>query len=124
MKSAGPNAQPVYGECFSSAKEVDSGRCEELLLDVIAGLCTESSSVQMRSTARGSDGLAEVGDEDLENVVLPKIEDPHARVVLHPFVNALIQGLTGVEDAVRRLNAEGELPVTDPRPRTSHVQLV
>ena len=51
---------------------VKSGRMNRLP-DVVAGFCTEAFRVQMRSLARGSDGLAEVGDADLLTVVVPVI---------------------------------------------------
>lgn len=41
------------------------------LPDVVAGFCSEAFRIQMRSLATGSDGLAEVSDEDLVTIVLP-----------------------------------------------------
>lgn len=97
---------------------------EHLLLDLVAGICSEAYSVQMRSRARGSDGLAEIRDEDLLDVVLPEIHDEAARTVMEPFVKALQLGLTGVTDAFQKLNSEGHLSVQDPPARSSHVFLV
>ncbi len=44
---------------------------ESYRLDLAAGLCLETYCVQMRSLARGSDGLAEIHENDLLDVVLP-----------------------------------------------------
>src|SRR5690606_29069208 len=70
---------------------------EGYLLDLVAGLCTESHSVQMRALARGSDGLAEISPVDAAEVVFPRITDPARRAEIQPFVNQLLAGFTSVE---------------------------
>jgi type I restriction enzyme M protein len=44
----------------------------EILPDLVVGLCSEAFCVQMRALATGSDGLAEITDDDLLNIILPK----------------------------------------------------
>ena len=97
---------------------------EERILDLIAGLCSEAYSVQMRARARGSDGLAEVRLEDLANVVLPVIVDPSVRNDLGPFVMQLLQGYTTVEAKVAALIRENKLPLPPVAKRLSHVMVV
>ncbi len=96
----------------------------DLALDLIAGLCSEAFGVQMRSAARGSDGLAEIRPEDAGKVVLPLVTNQDARDRLQPFVDQLLSGLTGVESAVRTLAADGLLAGPQVAGRTSHVHLV
>lgn len=96
----------------------------DLALDLIAGFCSEAFGVQMRSAARGSDGLAEIRVEDAAQVVLPLVGNHDARDRLQPFVDQLMSGLTGVESAVRTLAADGLLVGPKIAARTSHVHLV
>lgn len=96
----------------------------DLALDLVAGLCSEAYAIQMRGSARGSDGLAEIRPEDAANVILPKLTDASARQRLRPFVDQLMSGLTGVESAVRSLAADGLLSGPHAAGRTSHVHLV
>lgn len=96
----------------------------DMALDLVAGLSSEAYAVQMRSMARGSDGLAEVRPEDAENVVLPRVVNKEARRQLEPFVDQLLSGLTGVESAVRSLSAQGLLAGPQVPARESHVHLV
>lgn len=97
---------------------------EAQMLDLVAGLCSEAYSVQMRARARGSDGLAEVRLEDLAEVVLPVIVDPSVRVELHPFVKQLLDGYTTVEAKVAALIREDKLPLPPVPKRLSHVMVV
>lgn len=45
------------------------------LPSVLVGLCSEAFSVQIRGASTGSDGLAEISDEDLVDIVFPAIHD-------------------------------------------------
>ncbi|MEJ7820172.1 MAG: N-6 DNA methylase [Rubrobacteraceae bacterium] len=96
----------------------------ERLVDLAAGLCTEAFAVQMRALARGSDGLAEVTEDDLVNVVLPVIPPGGARDELQGYVDQLLHGHTSVRAAVSDLVRTGALPFPAVSPRPSHVVLV
>ena len=41
------------------------GTDEDNMIDLVAGLCSDAFATQMRAFARGSDGLAEVTEEDM-----------------------------------------------------------
>lgn len=97
---------------------------EEKRLDIVAGLCSEAYSVQMRALARGSDGLAEINADDLLDVVLPLVEDLNVRVELHPFVIQLMHGYTSVESKVAALISEDRLALPDVPKRGNHVMIV
>ena len=96
----------------------------DVVLDLVAGLCTEAYAVQMRGLARGSDGLAEITADDLRDVVLPRITDPTVRVQLHPFVNQLLHGQQSLKATVAQMVDNQELPLPPVPPRPSHVALV
>lgn len=96
----------------------------DLLLDVIAGLCSEAFGTQMRAFARGSDGLAEISPLDAGQVVLPYVTDPDVRSELQPFVDQLRSGFTSVEAKVTALLNEGRLPIPDPPDRPHHTSVV
>lgn len=94
------------------------------LLDVIAGLCSEAFAVQMRAMSRGSDGLAEVTEEDMAAVLLPKVSDKTARAAVQPFVDQLLSGQQSVKAAVEQMIHRKALPIPEVAPRPSHVNLV
>ena len=97
---------------------------EDLLLDLVTGLCTEAFAVQMRARARGSDGLAEVRAEDLAEIVLPHITDPAVRAEISPFVQQLLAGFTTIESRISHLSSAGKLPIPPVAARMSHVMIV
>lgn len=94
------------------------------LLDVVAGLCSEAFAVQGRAFARGSDGLAELTEEDLREIVLPEISDPKVRTILQAFVDQLLAGQVTIKATVEQLIHDGRLPFPAVQPRPSHVVLV
>ncbi|MFI0480493.1 class I SAM-dependent DNA methyltransferase [Actinomadura sp. 9N215] len=96
----------------------------DLLLDIVAGLCSEAFGTQMRSFARGSDGLAEISSLDAAEVVLPYVKDPVVREELKPFVDQLRSGYTSVEAKVTALLDEGRLPIPRPPDRPHHTSVV
>jgi len=96
----------------------------ERLLDVVVGLCSEAFAVQARALARGSDGLAEVTEEDLRTIVLPKVVDKKVRAQLEMFVKQLLAGQVTVKATVEQLIRERRLPFPAVPPRPSHVVLV
>jgi type I restriction enzyme M protein len=82
-------------------------------VDLLAGMCTEAWSVQMRSFARGSDGLAEVTADDAAEVILPKISNKSTRKELRAFVDQLKKGHTSIKAAVEVMGHHQLLPVAD-----------
>jgi type I restriction enzyme M protein len=94
------------------------------LLDLVAGLCSEAFAVQARAYARGSDGLAEVTEDDLRQIVLPRITDPAVRTELQAYVDQLLEGHVTLKVTIDQLIREGRLPFPAVPPRPSHVVLV
>ena len=94
---------------------------DELVIDLVAGLCSELFSVQMRALARGSDGLATVALDDLLEIRLPLVTDDSRRERLQRLVDGLFRGGANLRETVR-----AALPETWPQPaaRKSHCVLV
>jgi hypothetical protein len=80
--------------------------------------------VQARALARGSDGLAEVTEEDLKQIVLPELLDPNVRRELQTFVDQLLAGHVTMKATVDQLTRSGRVPYPRVPPRPSHVVLV
>lgn len=97
---------------------------EERLLDACAFFCSETYTTQMRALARGSDGLAEIHEGDLELVLVPLIKGKEERKRLQPFVDALISGKATLKGTVAALLAQGALTMPVPAPRPHHSTLV
>lgn len=97
---------------------------DDVLLDVVAGLCSEAYAVQARAFARGSDGLAEVIHDDLKEIVLPRITDSDVRKRLSAFVTQLKHGQVTMKATIEQLTHQGLLPYPQVPPRPSHVVLV
>jgi len=91
---------------------------ESMLLDLVAGLCTEAYTTQMRALARGSDGLAEVSADDAMKVLLPRIVDADVRAELQPFIEQVRGGHTSTEAKITALLGRGVLatPIVPARP--------
>ncbi|WP_186272845.1 HsdM family class I SAM-dependent methyltransferase [Mycobacterium kubicae] len=97
---------------------------EELLLDLVVGLCSEAYATQMRGLARGSDGLAEIPEEDVAEVILPNIVDNTVRAQMQPYIDQLLTGTTSLESKVSTLISSGELAIPVPPPRYQHTSIV
>ncbi len=97
------------------------GQDAAILLDIIAGLNTETYRIQARAFCTGSDGLADLSTENLKEIVLPRIKKPTARAALQPYVDALLAGRATVASAVAGLVAEGKLPDMSVPSRSSHM---
>jgi type I restriction enzyme M protein len=93
----------------------------DLLLDLLAALNTEAYRIQARAFATGSDGLADLSEDNLIDIVLPCVTNPDTRAALQPMVDALLAGRSTVANLVSDLMAKGALPVIDVAPRSSHV---
>jgi type I restriction enzyme M protein len=97
---------------------------QDLLLDLVVGLCSEAYATQMRGLARGSDGLAEIPEEDMAEVILPRIEDHAVRAEMQPFVDQLLAGFTSVEAKVSALVQAGQVTIPLPAPRPEHTSII
>ncbi len=96
---------------------------EHHLVDVVAFLCSEAYSVQMRAFARGSDGLAEITEDDTRKVWIPKLLPPE-RNILEPYVKALLSGTPDLHSKVIRMLQMQQISYPQPSKRPSHVVLV
>jgi type I restriction enzyme M protein len=65
---------------------------EKILLDLVVGLSSEAFCVQMRALSTGSDGLAEVSDDDLLSIILPKIINATTRERIEKQLQPLLTG--------------------------------
>lgn len=97
---------------------------EKYLTDLIAYMNTEGWATQLRSLARGSDGLAEVIPEDARGVVIPKIKNKLIRNEIEPFVDNLKKGRVTVKSTVLGLLEDGDWDIEEPNKRPSHIVLV
>jgi type I restriction enzyme M protein len=97
---------------------------EDYRVDLLAGLSTEAYRTQMRALARGSDGLAEVTEDDSREVLLPRVTDPDARGELEELSREMLKGLSALEGRVSELVALGRISVPSLRKRRSRSVLV
>lgn len=97
---------------------------EEKLIDIVAFLVSEAWAVQMRSYARGSDGLAEITVDDAKQVIIPVIESQEVRDQLSEYITDLKQGRTTIRNAVTKLISKGYISDLDLDKRPSHIVLV
>ena len=93
------------------------------LVDVVAFLCSEAYAVQMRAFARGSDGLAEITQEDAGQVLVPELSAVE-RTALEPYVNDLLSGTPGLHSKVVHMLTKKQMPYPKVAKRPSHVVLV
>jgi len=97
---------------------------EEHLTDLIAYMNTEGWATQLRSLARGSDGLAEVIPDDARNVVIPKIKSKRVRGEVDPFIDNLKNGRVTVKSTIAGLLEDDTWDIKEPHKRPSHIVLV
>ncbi len=96
---------------------------DSLLIDLVAGLCSEAFAVQVRAYTTGSDGLAEISDDDLRDVVLPRVTSSQDRKRLASLVDDLLSGSVNFAHSVQNvLTAAPDWPT--PAKRKSHCILV
>ncbi|NJN36257.1 MAG: N-6 DNA methylase [Nitrospiraceae bacterium] len=97
---------------------------EDALVDLVAFLCSEAYSTQMRSLARGSDGLAEVHEIDLSRVIVPVISDQAIRNEVRAYVDALMEGKSTIASAVNLWIDAKKIGYPKPPKRPHHSVLV
>lgn len=97
---------------------------DKYLVDVCIFLCSEAYATQMRALARGSDGLAEIHEDDLCKVLVPLTANPKQKAAVKPFVEALIQGNVSLKGVVQEMIGCSALNLPLPEPRAHHSSLV
>lgn len=110
----------VTNGCFRC--RVKEGQ-EEHLIDLIAYLNTEGWGVQMRASSRGSDGLAEISEDDAKNILIPLLSEEQ-RNTLRPYIENLKTGGATIRSLVKSMIKEEKLSYIEPPKRPSHVVLV
>ena len=95
----------------------------EYLPDLLSYMSTEGWGVQLRAMARGSDGLAEVCEDDAKNVIIPVLSDD-ARMKLKSNIDLITDGRTTLGAAVKELINTSEVEYFEPDLRPSHINLV
>ena len=96
---------------------------EHLLTDILAFLCSEAYAVQMRGFARGSDGLAEITEDDAASVLIPELTRTQ-RDELAGYATGLLTGTADIRSKVSALMTGGQLGYPQTPVRPSHVVLV
>lgn len=91
--------------------------------DLLAYLNSEGWGVQMRAFSRGSDGLAEICEEDAKQVIIPLLSDD-VRESLSAYVNNLKHGAPTMNAVVKQMIKENRVDYQDPQKRPSHIVLV
>lgn len=116
----GVNNVVVTNGCFRC--RVKPGM-EKYTADLLAYLNSEGWGVQMRAFSRGSDGLAEICEEDAKNVIVPLLPD-EIRGHLADYVDNLKHGATTINTVVKQLIKDDQVNYQDPQKRPSHIVLV
>ena len=93
---------------------------EDLLGDLVFGLCSEAFKVQMRALATGSDGLSTISVEDLRSIAVPRPQSGGVRAEFDRRITEMRRGQIVLPFLVRDELA-AVAPVADIRPRHSHV---
>lgn len=96
---------------------------EKYLPDLLAYLNSEGWGVQMRAFSRGSDGLAEICEEDAKSVIIPLLTEK-LRDDLSEYVSNLQHGTTTINTVVKQLIKGKQVSYEDPPKRPSHIVLV
>lgn len=96
---------------------------EKFLPDILAFLCTEAYAVQMRAFARGSDGLAEVTEDDVSRIIVPEISNV-AREQITPYITNLASGIPDVQSKINAMVKAKDINYPQVKKRPSHVVLV
>ena len=96
---------------------------EKYITDLLSYMNTEGWSVQLRSFARGSDGLAEIWEGDAKQVVIPLLSE-ELRAELRPYVDNLIKGHATLNSLIKQKISDKLIEYSDPPKRPSHIVLV
>ena len=93
---------------------------EQLLPDLVFGLCSEAFKVQMRALATGSDGLSSICGTDISSIVLPRMKSATLREQIERRIREARAGQLVlprvVRDELSQVAPETNIPL-----RSSHV---
>lgn len=79
-----------------------------LLPDLIVGMCSEAYRVQMRGFATGSDGLAEISETDMYEVLLPRLKVKESRDVAERYLELYAEDHASLKNVVGELEVSGK----------------
>jgi len=96
---------------------------KDKIVDVVAFMCAEAYSIQMRGFARGSDGLAEITVDDASAAVIPALTAIE-RAEVKPYVDSLLSGQPDIHAKIGRMISASKVGYPSPAKRGSHVALV
>lgn len=98
-------------------------RMEKYTADLLAYLNSEGWGMHMRSFARGSDGLAEICEDDVKKVIIPLLTDI-IRESLSEYVQNLQHGTTTRNSVIKQLIKGKDIDYQEPQKRPSQIVLV
>jgi type I restriction enzyme M protein len=93
---------------------------EKYLPDVVAGLNTEAYRIQARAFCTGSDGLADLSEADLLDILMPRLVDAKARKTMEQQTQSLLAGRATVSSVVDGLIQQGSLQVPNVKRRSTN----
>lgn len=96
---------------------------EKYLPDLLAYMNSEGWGVQLRAFARGSDGLAEICEDDARQVIIPALDDSVRRQMLS-YVQSIRAGTDSINSFVMQLIKSDKVDYNEPQKRPSHIVLV
>ena len=96
---------------------------EKYLPDLLCYFNSEGWGVQMRAIARGSDGLAEICEDDAKDVLILDLDDEN-REKVSQYVDNVTTGNTSLNVVIKSLLFQNALDYSEPEKRPSHIDLV
>lgn len=116
----GSSGVVVTNGCFRCRIKPDK---EKYLPDLLAYMNSEGWGVQLRAFARGSDGLAEICEDDARQVIIPALDDGVRNQMLS-YVQSIRAGTDSINSFVTQLIKSDKLDYNEPQKRPSHIVLV
>lgn len=110
----------VTNGCFRCRIKPDM---EQYLPDLLAYMNSEGWGVQLRAFARGSDGLAEICEDDAKQVIIPALDDG-VRQQMADYVQCMRTGTDSINAFVTQLIKSNAVDYKEPQRRPSHIVLV
>lgn len=110
----------VTNGCFRCRMKPDK---EQYLPDLLAYMNSEGWGVQLRAFARGSDGLAEICEDDARQVIIPALDDG-VRGQMANYVQSIRTGTDSINSFVMQLIKSNQVDYNEPQKRPSHIVLV
>lgn len=121
--AAGEIDSLVVTNGFAQLRFLSEEAREEHLVDLAIGFSSEAFRVQLRALSTGSDGLAEISDDDLLEIVLPKVSDKAVRKSVQVHIDQALAGQASLAQTIRSAIQSAPNYPTPPN-RKSHCALV